>query len=129
MRNFNLLSSFIVKNDISLNGKPMVEITYWNMDNDSIHFNFCYPIIKNDTLPVDNIIKYKNIENKKALKAIYNGNYISSDRAWYALIDYAKNNNIEIEKEALEIFYNNPNLGGNAIKWKAEVFLPLNKTK
>ena len=127
MQNFNLLSSFIIKNKIPLNGKPIVEITYWNTANDSIHYNFCYPIIKNDSLPVDNIIKYKKIENKKALKAIYNGNYISSDRAWYALIDYAKNNNIEIEKEALEIFYNNPNMGGNSLKWKAEVFLPIKK--
>jgi len=82
MQNFNLLSSFIFENNISLNGKPIVEITYWNMANDSIHYNFCYPIIKNDSLPIHNIIKYKNISNKKALKAIYNGNYISSDRAW-----------------------------------------------
>jgi len=125
MQNFNLLSSFIFKNNILLNGKPIVEITKWNMDNDSIHYNFCYPIIKNDSLPVDKIIKYKNIEHKKAIKAIYNGNYISSDRAWYALLDYAKNNNIELEKKPFEIFYNNPNMGGNALKWKAEVFLPI----
>ncbi len=127
MQNYNLLSSFIFENNISLNGKPIVEITYWNMTNDSIHYNFCYPIIKNDSLPVNSIIKYKNISNKKALKAIYNGNYISSDRAWYALMDYAKNNNIEIDKKPLEIFYNNPNMGGNALKWKAEVFLPIKK--
>lgn len=127
MQNYNLLSSFIFENNITLNGKPIVEITYWNMVNDSIHYNFCYPIIKNDSLPVNKIIKYKNIENKKALKAIYNGNYISSDRAWYALVDYAINNNIEIDKKPLEIFYNNPNMGGNALKWKAEVFLPIKK--
>jgi len=127
MQNYNLLSSFIFENNISLNGKPMVEITYWNMANDSIHYNFCYPIIKNDSLPVNKIIKYKNIENKKALKAIYNGNYISSDRAWYALMDYANSNNIKIDKKPLEIFYNNPNMGGNSIKWKAEVFLPIKK--
>jgi len=127
MQNYNLLSSFIFENNISLNGKPIVEITYWNMANDSIHYNFCYPIIKNDSLPVNKIIKYKNIENKKALKAIYNGNYISSDRAWYALMDYANSNNIKIDKKPLEIFYNNPNMGGNSIKWKAEVFLPIKK--
>lgn len=129
MQNFNLLSSFVLKNNIPLNGKPMVEITYWNMDNDSIHFNFCYPIIKNDSLPFDKIIKYKNIKNTKALKAIYNGNYISSDRAWYALIDYARKKNIKVEKKPIEIFYNNPNMGGNSLKWKAEVFLPINTIK
>ncbi len=125
MQNYSLLSSFIVENNIELNGKPLVEITHWDMKKDSIHFNFCYPIIKNDSLPQHDLIKYKEFEGEKALKAIYNGNYITSDRAWYALIDYAKKNNIEIENLPVEIFYNNPNLGGDELKWKAEVFMPI----
>lgn len=124
MRNYNLLSSILVKNNVKLNGKPFVEITHWDINNDSIYFNFCYPIIKNDSLPIHNLVKYKQFEGKKAIKAIYNGNYITSDRAWYALIDYAKKNDIEIEKKPIEIFYNNPNMGGNALKWKAEIYLP-----
>ena len=124
MQNYNLLSSILVKNNVKLNGKPFVEITHWDMNNDSIYYNFCYPIIKNDSLPTHNLIKYKQFEAKKTIKAIYNGNYITSDRAWYALIDYAKKNDIEIEKKPIEIFYNNPNMGGNALKWKAEIYLP-----
>jgi len=46
-------------------------------------------------------------------------------RAWYALINYAKKNNIEIEKKPVEIFYNNPNFGGNELDWKAEIYLPI----
>ncbi len=124
MQNYNLLSSILVKNNVKLNGKPFVEITHWDMNNDSIYYNFCYPIIKNDSLPTHNLIKYKQFKAKKTIKAIYNGNYITSDRAWYALIDYAKKNDIEIEKKPIEIFYNNPNMGGNALKWKAEIYLP-----
>jgi len=125
MRNYSLLSTILVENNVELNGKPFIEITHWNMDKDSIHFNFCYPIIKNDSLPVHKLIKYKQFEDKNTLKAIYNGNYITSDRAWYSLIDYAKKNNIEIEKKPIEIFYNNPNMGGDALQWKAEIYLPL----
>jgi len=125
MKNYSLLSSVLVENNVKLNGLPMVEITYWDMQKDSIHFNFCYPIIKNDSLPQHNLIKYKEFVGKKALKAIYNGNYITSDRAWYALIDYAKKNNIEIENLPVEIFYNNPNMGGDELKWKAEIYLPI----
>lgn len=127
MRNYALLSSILVENGVELNGKPFVEITHWDIDKDSIYYNFCYPIIKNDSLPIHNLIKYKQFEGKNSIKAIYNGNYITSDRAWYALIDHARINNIEIEKKPIEIFYNNPNMGGNALKWKAEVFLPVKK--
>ncbi len=125
MRNYSLLSTILVENNVELNGKPFIEITHWNMDKDSIHFNFCYPIIKNDSLPVHKLIKYKQFEDKNTLKAIYNGNYITSDRAWYSLIDYAKKYNIKIEKKPIEIFYNNPNMGGDALQWKAEIYLPL----
>ena len=61
---------------------------------------------------------------KKALMAIYNGNYITSDRAWYALLDYAEKNEIPITGLPLEIFYNNPNMGADEKNWKAEVFMP-----
>jgi len=125
MLNYSLLSTILVKNNVELNGKPFVEITHWNMDKDSIIYNFCYPIIKNDSLPQHELIKYKRFEGKKVLKAIYNGNYITSDRAWYALMDYASINNIKIEKKPVEIFYNNPNFGGDQLKWVAEVYLPI----
>lgn len=125
MRNYSLLSTILVKNKVELNGKPFVEITHWDMEKDSIHYNFCYPIIKNDSLPEHQLIKYKQFEGKKALKAVYNGNYITSDRAWYALMDHAKKNNVEIEKKPVEIFYNNPNMGGDALQWKAEIYLPV----
>ena len=125
MQNYSLLSTHMVENDIGLNGKPFIEIMDWDMEKDSIHYNFCYPIIKTDSLPSHKLIKYKQFNGKKALKAIYNGNYITSDRAWYALIDYANKENIEIEYRPVEIFYNNPNMGGNELSWKAEIFLPI----
>ncbi len=125
MKNYSLLSSVLAENNVELNGLPFVEITYWNMKNDSITYDFCYPIIKSDTLPIHKIIKYKQFEGEKSLKAIYNGNYITSDRAWYALIDYANKNKINVKKLPVEIFYNNPNMGGDALKWKAEVYLPI----
>jgi effector-binding domain-containing protein len=125
MKNYSLLSSVLAENNVKLNGLPFVEITYWDMKKDSIEYDFCYPIFKSDSLPIHKIIKYKQFEGKKAIKAIYNGNYITSDRAWYALIDYANKKNIETVQLPIEVFYNNPNMGGDALKWKAEVYLPI----
>ena len=116
MQNYSLLTSILSAENITMNGTPFVEITNWNTQNDSIAYNFCFPVIKSDSLPVDSRIQYKQYNGAKALKATYNGNYITSDRAWYALVDYAENNNIKIDKKPLEVFYSNPNFGGDVLK-------------
>ena len=125
MQNYGLLNTVLHENNVVLNGKPLVEITYWDTKTDSIHYNFCYPIIKHDTLPQHKSIKYKELKSIKAIKAIYNGNYITSDRSWYALLKHAEKNNIKVEHTPIEIFHNNPNIGGNELEWKAEIYMPL----
>ncbi|WP_419212763.1 AraC family transcriptional regulator [Maribacter sp. X9] len=125
MESYPFLNSVIVANGIQLNGIPFIETTEWDMKNDSIAFNFCYPIIETDSLPEIKDIFYKEFEGQASIKAIYNGNYITSDRAWYALLDYAEKNNIAVKKTPVEFFFNNPNMGGDALRWNAEVFLPL----
>jgi len=125
MQNYSLLTSVLSAENIEMNGTPFVEITNWNTQNDSIAYNFCFPVIKSDSLPIDPRIQYKQYSGVKALKASYNGNYITSDRAWYALLDYAGNNDIEIVKKPLEVFYSNPNFGGDELQWEAEIFMPI----
>lgn len=129
MDNHALLNDVLISNNIELDGYPMIEVTQWNQEKDSITFNFCYPIIASDSLPKVEKIQYKKLITKKGIKAIYNGNYITSDRAWYALLNYARINNIKVEEQPVEIFHNNPNMGGNALKWKTEVYLPLSLEK
>ncbi len=125
MKNYSLLTSVLSADHLKMNGTPFVEVTHWNIQNDSIHYNFCFPIIKSDSLPKHPLIQYKQYQGVKALKARYNGNYITSDRAWYALLDYAKKTNTTIEKTPMEVFYNNPNFGGDELRWKAEIFMPI----
>ncbi|MBW8242204.1 AraC family transcriptional regulator [Muricauda oceani] len=125
MRNFSYLMGTLIESGVEFDGFPIIEITKWNRDTDSIYFNFGRPIIRSEKLPIGTDIQYKRIFRKKALKAEYNGNYITSDRAWYALLDYAQKNNIEVENTPYEIFHDNPQNEGNQIKWKAEIFLPL----
>lgn len=128
MENYPILNSVLVKNNIELDGPPFIEIENWNLQKDSITYNFCYPIIKSDTLPQIKGIKYKQIQRQKAIKTVFNGNYIISDRAWYALIDYAEKNNLTIEKKPFEVFYSNPSVGGDELSWKAEIYMPLKKS-
>ncbi len=125
MENYPFLNSVLAQNKIQLDGPPFIQIEDWDMQTDSIAFNFCYPIKKPDTLPQITGVKYKQIQGQKAIKAIFNGNYIISDRAWYAMIDYAKKNNLTIQKQPIEVFYSNPNMGGDELTWKAEIYMPL----
>ncbi|BFP41647.1 hypothetical protein FGF1_24920 [Flavobacteriaceae bacterium GF1] len=124
MKNFSYLTGELYINGVELDGPPMIEVTKWDMKNDSLHYNFGQPIIRSERLPIGTDIKYKRIFKKRALKAEYNGNYITSDRAWYALMDYARKNNIEVDEKPVEVFFNKP-MGGNSIHWKAEVYMPI----
>ena len=125
MNNYLLLSDFVAENGLKTDGVPLVQVVSWDQQTDSIAYNFCYPIKKQDTLPAHHSLFYQKIANQKALKAIYNGNYITSDRAWYLLLRYADKHKLKVLEQPVEFFYNNPNLGGNEMKWKTEVFLPI----
>ncbi|MCB0473053.1 MAG: AraC family transcriptional regulator [Flavobacteriaceae bacterium] len=126
MQNYALLMDFVAGHNLTPDGQPFVEITDWNMKTDSIDFNFCFPIVKQDSLPESKILQYKQFDGfEQALKATYNGNYITSDRAWYRLMDYAGARGIEISKTPVEVFYNNPNMGGDDLQWKAEIYMPI----
>ncbi len=125
MNDYNFLGGQLTRNNIELDGTPIVDIVEWDIENDSLVFHFCYPIVKTDSLPDLGEIKYKEIEPVKALKAEFNGNYIFSDRAWYYLRDYARENGLEVTDKPLEIFYNNPNMGGDELRWKAEIYMPI----
>ena len=125
MEFYPFMNSVLTQNGIKLNGVPFIEIKNWNIQNDKISYDFCYPIIEPRSLPIIKNVSFKTFTGQKSLKAIYNGNYITSDRAWYALLDYAEANTILVKPTPIEFFFNNPNFGDDALRWKTEVFLPL----
>lgn len=125
MDNYELLGNVLNTAGVTLNGPPMIVVNHWNREADSLAYEFCFPIIRSTQLPESPLVSYDRLYPKKALKAIYHGNYITSDRAWYALMDYAEKNGIEVVPEPVEVFFNNPNMGGNALSWTAEIYLPI----
>lgn len=128
MANYNFLGGILAENEVQLNGPPFVEVLDWDLKNNSLSFNFCNPIVRSEKLPDHPDIIYKRIYSKNAIKAKYHGNYITSDRAWYAILDYAEKKNITVEKTPIEVFFNNPNMGGNELEWTTEVFMPIKES-
>ncbi len=108
------------------NGPPFVRINEWNRITDEIKMDFGFPVVQQDSLPInDTKITYDKIEKQKVLKAIYYGNYRNSDEAWFALIEHAKSKGLLTENRPIEFFFNNPMHEANEKQWKAEIFLPI----
>ncbi|WP_289037199.1 GyrI-like domain-containing protein [uncultured Zobellia sp.] len=125
MSNYRLLDRFALNPNAQTDGLPFIEVTKWNIEKDSITYNFCYPIKKTDSLPEHKIIKYKEFKGGNSLKAVYNGNYITSDRAWYSLLNEAEKLGIKTTGTPVEVFFTNPNMGSNELEWVAEIYLPI----
>lgn len=125
MRDYSLLTSFIDNFKLQVKGPPIVRINEWNHSLGLLKFDFCFPIVPTDSLPSVKEITYKKFKKQKALKAEYRGNYITSDRAWYELIQWADRKGYKTTGMPIEYFHNNPNLGMNEINWIADVYLPI----
>ncbi|QLE00835.1 hypothetical protein HX109_04360 [Galbibacter sp. BG1] len=127
MRNYNYISSYIANNNIQEDGRPLVVINEFNKAKNRINMDFCFPIKGLNKLPgTPGDIFYKVVEAKPSIKTVFNGNYMYSHHAWYSLYDYAENNDMNIGGEIVEQFHNNPNLGGDALRWKTDVYIPIN---
>jgi hypothetical protein len=125
MRDYPLLTSFVNDFELKGDGLPVIRVTEWDHDLGLLKFDFCFPIVPTDSLPLARSVTYKRFKKERALKAEYFGNYITSDRAWYELIQYAERNGYKINGLPIEYFHDNPNLGLNETEWKAEVYLPI----
>jgi len=125
MRDYGLLTSFISTFNLKEDGFPLIQVREWNHSLGQLKFDFCFPVLKTDGLPASDSITYRELKRDKVLKAVYHGNYITSDRAWYALIRFAEANGYEINGLPIEYFYNNPNLGINEKDWRVDVYLPI----
>lgn len=119
-----IITGYLYTNKIKITGKPYVEITNWDKDKETVEFNYCFPVSKNAKIVADSNVKFKTIPALKGLRATYYGNFRTSDRAWFALLDYAKRNGIELENKVLENFLANPFNGGNELEWETKIIIP-----
>ncbi len=118
------ITGFLFDNKIKIIGRPYVEIINWNLESETIDFNYCFPIDKDTKVIANETVKFKTLPALKGLKATYYGNFRTSDRAWFTLLDYAKKNNIKLQKKVLEHFLANPFNGGNELEWETQIIIP-----
>ncbi|MGO4904612.1 hypothetical protein [Flavobacterium sp. W20_MBD1_R3] len=119
-----LITGFLFENQIKIIGRPYLEIVKWDLDKETIDFNYCFPVEKPIKTIANNVVKFKTLPAVKGLEATYYGNFRTSDRAWFALFDYAKKNNLKLENKVLEHFLSNPFNGGEELQWETKVIIP-----
>jgi effector-binding domain-containing protein len=117
------LNQFVRQNDLELAGNPFVLVNHWNKFEDSIQFDFCFPINKTDAVPEHPEIKYKTVEGMDAVKTDFYGNYSISDITWYNLGEEARKLGYRSNHKLIEVYHNDPHSGGNELEWKAEIYL------
>jgi hypothetical protein len=69
IRNDAVITGFLQQNDIKIVGKPYVEVQNWNLDKETLDFNYCFPVDKNPKL-IDNAV-VEMIPAVKGLQATY----------------------------------------------------------
>ena len=118
------ITGFLYTHKIKIVDRPYVEIVDWDLDKETLVFNYCFPIDSSTKAIADANVKFKTIPSLKGIKATYYGNFRTSDRAWFALMDYAKKNDLKIKNIALEHFLANPFNGGNELEWETQIIMP-----
>jgi effector-binding domain-containing protein len=127
IENDGLITGFLYTHNIKITGRPYVEITHWDLEREHLEFNYCFPINKSTKIIADKDVKFKTIPAIKGLKATYFGNMRTSDRSWFALMDYAKKEGYELNNKPLEHCLANPFDGGDEITWETQVIIPFKK--
>lgn len=125
MENYLYMSTFIEGSGMKMTGLPSVRLNHWSHSQGQLKYDFCFPVMETNSLPVADGLEYKHFDGFYAVKAQYNGNYITSDRAWYELYHYANKRGYIVKGLPVEYFMDNPNFGTKEINWRAEIFLPI----
>ena len=119
-----LITGFLHSNNIKIKGRPYVEVVAWDSAKETLDFNYCFPIDSLVKAIADDNVKFKMLPPVKGIQATYYGNFRTSDRAWFAVLDYAKKHDIKLQYTPLEHFLDNPFNGGNELEWKTEIIIP-----
>lgn len=122
----DILEDYILSRELKLTGNPFVNVIKWNREENIIDFEFCFPVNLVQDIKPSEEVKLRQIPSSTALKAVFNGNYRLSHKAWFDLLYTADERNLKIKGLPLEVFFNNPNVESTpSPTWKAVIYLPV----
>ncbi|HSI69649.1 MAG TPA: GyrI-like domain-containing protein [Gillisia sp.] len=125
MQNIGSLAAFFKENELEMAGKPRIQVKDWDKKANRINYEFCFPFVPGEVSSPVPEIYIKEFPSQNSIHAIYNGNYMYSHLAWLRIMDYAQKNDYELNNTPLEIFQENPELGGDSRFWRADIYIPI----
>jgi effector-binding domain-containing protein len=123
------LNQFVRQNKLERDGPPFLVFQDWDEFNDSVSFDFCFPIKRTPSVPEHPKIKFMTVEGMDAIKTDFYGNYSITDITWHNLDEEAKKLGYRGNHKLIEVYYNDPHSGGNELEWKAEIYLGIESVK
>lgn len=123
------LNQFVRQNNLGLDGNPFLVIHDWSAVNDSIRFDFCFPVKRTDKITADPEINFMTVDSMDALKTDFYGNYGITDISWFGLSEEVKKQGYRSNNKIIEVYFNDPHSGGNELEWKAEIYMGINSHK
>jgi hypothetical protein len=129
LANVTALNEFVHQNRLELNGPPFLVIYDWDESRDSITYDFCFPIRRQDAVPEDPKIKLQTVEGMDAVKTDFFGNYSLTDVTWHDLVNEARKMGYISNHKVIEVYYHDPHEGGDELEWKAGIYLGVQSAK
>lgn len=126
-RNIQFLEDYVMVHDLKLTGFPFVKITKWDRKKDMINFDFCFPVNLAQDIRPTATVDFQQVNSSTSIKATFSGNYRDSDVAWHELVYEADKRDLKTSELPLEIFRDNPKEGGDALSWKADIYMPISE--
>jgi effector-binding domain-containing protein len=123
------LNQFIRENNLERDGSPFVIVHDWSEFKDTISFDFCFPVTDTHKIPEHPDIRFMRVESMEAVETDFYGNYSFTDITWLNLAEEAKRLGYRSNQKLVEVYHNDPHLGGNELEWKAEIYMGIETDK
>ncbi|POS01612.1 effector-binding domain-containing protein [Flavobacterium croceum DSM 17960] len=121
------LEQYFSKNNFTANGKPFVQYTKFDRENDIIGLNICIPVKDSIAIMPGGEITSGERKPYQALSVILKGDYAHTQKAWnkgYTFI--AKNKLVRNGSELItEVFQKGRKDTKNPADWETEILIPI----
>lgn len=119
--------SFMVENEISVNGNPFLIYHERDRDNGTAIFSAAIPTTSQVVPPAGSAVLNGYLPSQRVVKTTLRGNHKNSRQAWEEANRYIQENDLTLnpQGEAFEIFITDPLEEVNPALWVTEIYLPI----
>lgn len=125
-KQFEEITSFMIKHRITASGKPFTIYIDRNAENGSVIMTNAIPVSERIIVAEDSNILCSFMERTKAVKVTLKGDYVNLEEAWKKAQNYLQvNEMVASELSPFEVYTNDPTQLPNPAHWITEIYIPI----